>query len=241
MNESLPTKAVEEDHRLEGSATKASESLAKHRWHWTLDETNPKRVSIRAYARAIGRSEATIRHYVNGYAAWSANEDVRTLSESIERAKVGTEKETAIEAVAKARGQSFVHTRQERPTEVKRVRDMARERAEQRGTSVEEEAPRAAEWVVKAEKAAKKQHEDRTERLGLRFVEMERHLDAMKRAGTQALRIAHEVPWGDDERELLSHTVGNVKALLGLIDTALTGATDTDWDAELAKISAGER
>ena len=39
MKETLPQSVVEEDRRLESSAESASEALAKHRWHWTLDES----------------------------------------------------------------------------------------------------------------------------------------------------------------------------------------------------------
>ncbi len=101
----LPNEVVAADHEMEQSASKASEALAKHRWHWTLDESNPDRVSIRAYAQAVGRAKQTIQKYVNGYAAWQAQSGhagVPTLGEAIERAQMSAEKATMVEAVAEA-------------------------------------------------------------------------------------------------------------------------------------------
>ena len=36
----LAYNVIEADHRLVAAAGKASEELARHRWHWTLDESN---------------------------------------------------------------------------------------------------------------------------------------------------------------------------------------------------------
>jgi len=78
---SSPAPASKASRALEKSAESASEQLAKHRWHWTLDETNPERVSLRAYARDVGRAESIVRKYANSYADWTAHPDVRTLPE----------------------------------------------------------------------------------------------------------------------------------------------------------------
>lgn len=235
----LPITVIETDHRLETAEHRASEALVKHRWHWTLDESNPQRASFRAYARAVGRHETTIRVQANGYAEWISRKgpSARSLAESMERAQMGAEKEIVVEAVAAARGTSFGHTRKDKADEIKRVRQIARDRAEQNNTTVAEEAPKVAEWIVKAERAGKIRADERTRKLGLRFVEMEGHLAAAKRRLTDALNLAHQVPWGDEERELLSNTVDNLKALLALIDRALGGVADVDWDAELEKLS----
>ena len=59
--EELPSTIVLQDQELEAQRDDASASLAKLRWQWTLDESNPKRVSIRSYAEQVGRAEKTIR------------------------------------------------------------------------------------------------------------------------------------------------------------------------------------
>jgi hypothetical protein len=234
---SLPTKVVEQDHKLEASASKASEALAKHRWHWTLDESNPDRVSINAYAFAIGRNESTVRAQVNGYAQFRSGGTARTLGESIERAKMGAEKETVTGAVAEARGVQFETARRKHADEVKRIRNLAREQAERKGTSVEEEAPKIAEFAVKAEKAEQQRTEERKARHTLRYISIEGKLARMLRIGTEVLKEAEDVGFDDEERELLADTVGQLRALLNLIDMRFAGTVDVDWDAELAKIA----
>lgn len=235
----LPAEVVTEDHDIESRIGRMSERLAKLRWHWTLNEENPDRVSLREYAREVGRSPRLIGMYAKGYLLFS-EEDNLPIVEAIERASMGAETEVATEAVSKARGTTFTSTRQSRSTEIRRVREMARERAEQKGTTVEEEAPIVAEWIVKTEEAGKQVSSERKERLGLRFVEMEGKLDKVKRELVSAVRLAQDIEWGEEETELLTHTLDNIKALLHLIDTALVGSADVDWDAELAKLSEGE-
>lgn len=232
----LPADVVHEDRDLETRIGRMSEKLAKLRWHWTLDEDNPERVSLREYARQVSRDFKTVRGYAKGYALFMSDGHV-SISEAIGRANMGGETESATEAVAKARGTSFTHTRDSRNTEIRRVREIARERAEQKGTTVEEEAPAVAEWIVKTEEAGKKISGERKQRLGLRFVEMEGKLDKVKRELLSAVRLAQDIEWGDDEIELLQHTLENIRALLHLIDSAMAGTADVDWDTELAKLT----
>ncbi len=147
----VPQHVIEQDHRLEDSASRSQEALAKHRWHWTLDESNPDRVALRVYARAVGRNQTGIRRYAHGYAAWSAQEFIHgPLGEYILRANLGVEKEAAIEAVAKEGGISFTTAKisgKHRPL-VRAVKDIAREIAEDRGTSAVDEMPAVAKAVV---------------------------------------------------------------------------------------------
>lgn len=243
MSEVLPAEVVEADRQLDGTVSRASEELAELRWHWTLDDDNPARVSVREYARQVGKSYRIVYVYARGYAdRRKAQGDPHVgitpdLSESIARADMGAETQAATEAVATSRGTSFTHTRDHRPTEIRRVREMARERAELNETTVEEEAPRVADWIVKSEHVEQERTEDRRQKLGLRFVEMEGYLAGAKRQLTKALTLAHSIEWDDECRELLHDTVENVKALLGLIDAALVGTADVDWDAEMRKLT----
>lgn len=230
----LPIAVIETDRRLETAEHKAGETLVKHRWHWTLDESNPKRVSVSAYARAVGRALSTVLGQVNGYEAHRVH--AIPLSEAIERAKVGSEKEAVINAVAKARGTSFGDARQRRPDEVKRVRQIARDRAEQNNTTVEEEAPKVADWIIKAEKAEAKREQASKQKHSLKFVQIEADLRKILRLASNVLNDSHGVPFTDEEKDLLAETIGKVRALLNLIDLRFADAADVDWDAELTKI-----
>ena len=234
----LPLEVVQEDTELEGRIGRMSERLAKLRWHWTLDESHEGRVTMQAYATGVGRARSAISAMARGYAGWNASPDGDgDLQEFIQRAKMGVETEAATDAVANARGKAFTTVRDDRSTEVRRVREMARERAEKHGTTVEEEAPQVAEWIVKTEQAGKQISAERKERLGLRFVEMEAKLDKVKRGLVEAVRLAQDIGWGDEEVELLQHDLANIKSLLHLIDMALVGSADVDWDKELSKLT----
>ena len=234
----LPPEVVLEDRRLEQATTSASEALMRHRWHWTLDESNPKRVSLREYAREVGKSRTLIAKDANGYVLFMSDPDIG-VTNARERASMGAETWAATEAVAKARGLQPTTVRQDRPVEVRRVREIARERAEQRGTNVEDETRKAADWIVRSEKTNERVATDRRQRLGLRFIELEERLQRTKRELVQIVNLAAAVQWGDEERELLTTTLANVKALIELANLALVGAADIDWDAELATLEGG--
>jgi len=223
---------------LEEIASAADGQLAKHRWHWTLDESNPSRVSVNAYANAVGRDQSTIYVMVNGYARFVMDASIE-LQDHISRARMGGETAAAAEAVAKARGVSLSSVRDSRTKavqDVRRVREISRQLAEERGTSVEEEAPKVAETIAKAEAAQKANDAERAAHADLRFFEMERYLISAKRELMRAVKLAPQVAWDDEQKELLTDTVGNVRALLGLIDAAIAGISGTDWDAEFAKL-----
>jgi hypothetical protein len=85
-------------------------TLARHRWHWTLDESNPERVSISAYARQVGRSPQVIQVYANGFNQWLKRQEEGTpipISEALFRARMSAEKEVAAAAVAEANRVDF--------------------------------------------------------------------------------------------------------------------------------------
>ena len=235
----LPQNVIDEDRRLNGQIESSSEALAQLRWHWTLNEDNPDRVPMREYARLVGSTYSSIARYARGYILFRDHAEVATVTEATLRAETHTEREAAIDAVAQSRGQAFTNVHANRRTEVNRVLTAARDRAERYGSTVEEEAPKVAAAVVRAEQADKTTKERRAQRLGLRFIEMEGLLDNAKRTLLRAVQLAHEIEWGDEERELLHGSVTNIQALLKLIDMAFVEGTAVDWDAELARISQG--
>jgi hypothetical protein len=55
------------DKGLEAAHEEAQKALAYHRWHWTTDESNPRRVSVEDYARQVGKHKSEIRKYVDAY------------------------------------------------------------------------------------------------------------------------------------------------------------------------------
>jgi hypothetical protein len=232
----LAAEVVQADHELEKAANRSAGELARHRWHWTLDETNPGRINVNAYAREVSRNRQTIYVMAHGYARFIMDQSM-TLEEHTAQARMSGETRAAAEAVGHARGVSAKTAQEQRREEVRRVREMARERAEKQGTTVEEEAAKAAQQIKTQEEADTELAEQRKARLGLRYVEVEDLLSVAYRKVSQALGKMRDMPWEDEHRELLSASAANIKAVLALIDVALTGAADVDWDAEMAKLS----
>lgn len=226
---------VAEDRALENGASRASEQLAGHRWHWTLDESNPDRLSVREYARLVERALSTVQAQVNGYAAWVTGPDRSGLDEQIGRATAGVEREAVIDAVAKARGVSFQYVRKTRANEVSRIRQLAREKAEEKGTSVEVEAPQIAAMAAKYDEAQIRVRDERVARRTLRYVEIEGYLLAALRPLAKAVALAGQ-DWDSEERELLKDSVHKIRTVLVLLDGRITGTPAIDWDAELATI-----
>lgn len=244
----LPNTAILRDHKLEEAATTATDELMEHRWHWTLDESNPKRVSIREYARCIGRGETTIRADVNGWAAWLAEEaahvhvrtpgKARTPNDHRELAKLGADKKHAVEALAKATGKSVsAVTSSHKREEVNSLIANAKDRAERRGTTVEHEIEQGAAWKAKAEKAAAQERDEKKRKHTMRFIKIEGHIGSAMRYIRKALTEAEDVEFTDDEREIMVDTLGKLRALLNLVDLRIAGTVDIDWDAEFQKIA----
>lgn len=236
----LPSHVITEDHRLDQAATSAQEALADLRWHWTLDETNPDRVSFRRYAEAVGRSDRAIGNMARGYAMWTeggANDIVRTrsLTDCIELAKLGEESRAATEATAEAMGLSVGNVASAHRDKVKETIRAAHEAAERRGTSVEEEMPRVARLHEDARQARARDKVPRSRR----YVQIEGHLSAAKDRLRQALDAAHDVDLEGEEVDLIVDMLHQVAATLRLLDARFTGDSGTDWDAEKDRLVAG--
>jgi len=236
---------VARDRELEAAHDKASEELAEHRWHWTLDESNAERVPLREYARQVGRSLKSIQRQAHGYAAWrevTRSDRVtpggpQTLHDFIAQANLSAEKAEATQAVAAARGTSFgAAAHPTRRAEVREVLATAQDRAERKGTTVSEELPRVAVSREKARQVASQERRDKQEAKGLFLVEVEGHLGAAIRRLREALALVRDVDFDPEQVELLEHTVETLRTLVRLIDVRLTGSTGTDWDAEFASI-----
>jgi hypothetical protein len=229
------------DQRLESGATRASEELAQHRWHWTLDETNPDRMSLRAYARLVGRSLRAIQNVANGYAAFVASQGdegilvTRSLADHIEAAGLGVEREAATAAVAEASGSTFANVAANKRDEVTSTLGVARERAERRGTTVDEEVVNVAQHRERARQADREERQQRRRMRTAEYMRYEANLGKAARALRAALDMG-DSEFADEERALLMATLANVRALLGLVEMRLAGTADVDWDAELTRL-----
>src|SRR5215471_4875231 len=226
----LPLSAVEQDHSLEKATDSASLALMEHRWHWTLDASNAQRVSVSEYARQVGRSQALIFRYSRGYEIYSRE----TISAEEARARAGMSAETqaATEAVAEARGIQFGYARQEFGSEARAIRETARQRAEEKGTSTLDEIEQAAAITYRRQEAERERHEERKQRAPLRYIEIEAQLNNARRSLVRAIQASEGVDLAPEDRELLAQTLDNIKRLVVIADRAISDAYDTSWRGE---------
>lgn len=236
----VPAEVVETDHKLEGAASKASEALAKHRWHWTLDETNPNRVGIQTYARAVGRSTTTIAKNAHGYANWKESAGALPLIEAIERARMSADREAIVDAVADANKVSFKTARQTYNPDIKRVREAVEDAVERKPDITPEEkvevAKRHADFIARSKASEHRRAEDRKRQRTATYMLLDAKLDHARRDLKEALDNANRAEMGDEEIRLLQTALEAIKTLTALIGSALAGESGVDWDAELAKI-----
>jgi hypothetical protein len=241
----IPPSVVEKDHTLERSHDKASEALAKHRWHWTTDESNPDRVSVRAYARAIGRHYRTIQSHASGYAEWlrvTGSEPVTlggmTLTDCIRLSFLSAETQQIAVAVAEGEGSTPAEVAQGRNRQRLRVIEVqARERAERHGTDPVDEARGIAQRSRQTREMEVRHREKAVQRTSVRFTIAEGKLASAKRYVLDAMREVEGVDMTDEEMELMRSTVANITALLNLLDLRLAGQPDIDWDGELERLT----
>ena len=242
----LPKTIVREDARLEKAATAATEELASLRWHWTVDEDNPHRVSIREYAASIGRAEPNVRHMVNGYAEWldkgAIAGDRTDLADTIALNKFGSDKRAIVEAYTKATGvkpgNAVTGTNPHR-SKVNAAHEIAKRRAADNGTSIADEAKDAVKWVVTGEKAKNRKRQNRKADHDYEFVMTYSALGRARKALVDAIEHMKGVQFRDEEREELVKEFDRLRAASRLAALELKGNSGTDWDAELAKLSAG--
>jgi hypothetical protein len=102
----LPKSVITQDHRLEKTAEDAGRKLCELRWHWTLDESNSKRVSLSQYARDVGRNRATIHRYAQASIVLSTKPSM-LVSEAVIRASMSEERQQVTETVARKHGVTF--------------------------------------------------------------------------------------------------------------------------------------
>lgn len=244
LNESV----IREDHRLDDANARTGEDLARHRWHWTLDESNPDRVPVREYARQVGRARNPIYVMVHAYAAWQVAPAAGaalpgqpvTLSDFAQRERMTAERAEAVEVIAAQTGKTFSaagHSSKSR--EVDEVLHMARDRAERRGTDMSDELPGVVEAREKSRQSDAKRKADRQAAHMFRWIAVEGHLGKAHRALVATLNESAGVEFTDEEVEFMSDALAKVRALLGLIDLRIAGDVDVDWDAELAKLNGG--
>lgn len=239
---SIPQTVVDKDHDLEGRSTRASEALAKHRWHHTLDPAGPG-FSFAAYGRAVGRSDSVIRHHAVGYQTFVERTTNPvpgtgfTIEDGIRLAHQSAEQQAFTEAIAEGSGQPVARVaRGDNRHRTRAIVDRAHQRAERRGGDPVDHARDIAAEERRVAEANRVREQTERQRRSIRFVHIEGHLAAAQRRLLGALSEAEGVGFSDDEMELIRDSIEKVRAVLTLIDLRMAGTPDIDWDAEAARL-----
>jgi hypothetical protein len=220
----------------------ASEELARHRWHWTLDPDNPKRVSIREYARSVGKAKSTIEAYANGFAAWnSGRPGAATLGEAMDRAKMSAAKAELVEAVAEANEVGFKQVAKSYGPDVARLREAVHREAERRPEMTAEERSdfinRTADFMSRSRRAEQRRQEHRKSNRTAQFVIIDGEITQARRCLMRALTEARGTEDLDEDTvRLLETALDSLKAITELLRLAISGSIAVDWDAELARL-----
>lgn len=239
----LPADVVETDHRLETATERANGELARHRWHWTLDETNSDRVSLRAYAHAVGKAKSVIERYAHGYVDWVATGGGQSISESIARAGMSIERQHIVQAVAEANEMTFQTARRNRAEDISRIRDAVEEATEREPDITpdrrQEIARRTATNIARSRQIERESREQlRTMKPAL-AVMIEGELSKARYGLVGALNYAREIDpttFPGDFLDQIQRSLADIDALVSLVRSAVGGAADIDWDAELRKL-----
>lgn len=258
---SLPAAVIRKDHELDERQSKAAGELCRLRWQWTLDpghpdaaerktthgETIKSAVTFADYARAVGREPSRIRADARAYALLtdtgrSRSDDPRgpmSVQEARRRASVSADTETAAEAVAEARGIKVSHALERRGDLVKDTLTAARAAVDRDPSIALEDAARAAaENAATAEESRRRQRDRAKARHTARYIEAESRIAKARAELYRAIREIHDVDLDDEERDLLTDSIAGVRAMLALADSAITGESGVDWDAELANLNS---
>ena len=239
----IPQDVIDRDHALEGRSEKATEALAKHRWHQTLDPKGPQH-GAREYAKAIGRSQPVVRTHAKGYEMWlerqaDSERPGLSLEDCFRLAGQSAENQAFSEAIAEGSGEPVGRVaRGDNATKRGAIIEQARQRADRRGTDPVDEAREIARRGRQAREIARRHQTERRESRSVRFVRAEGRLANAKRQILNALSEVEGVEWEAEERALLLATVANLTAVLNLLDRRIAGTEDVDFDVELARILA---
>ena len=141
----------------------------------------------------------------------------------------------ATQAVAAATGLAYSTVTTARRAEVRQVLATAQDRAERKGTTVSEELPAVAEWREKGRKMEQVEREAKAAS-PFRLVSFEGHIGSAIRQLRQALALARDIDFTDEEIELMQGTLATLRTLIQLIDVRISGESGVDWDASFAEV-----
>lgn len=232
----LPIKVVKEDRQL----SNASDSLAALRWHWTLNEENPERVSFREYGRAVGRDMAAILRHAKGYALYLEGKGKRSIDDCIAAAATSPQRKLVADEVGARLGVTPRSVVADHNPTLRDVEALADERAKRHGTTFEQEVEPAADYVMKRRVKEQKRKEKLRAEHSQEFMRASDALARLEQAMKRAVPVITSYDWQEaDERKILKDRIGKMAMLMASLQLEVTGETGVDWDTELARFQGG--
>ena len=237
--ETLPESVIKEDRRLSRSA----EELCELRWHWTVDGSNPKRISIREYARQVGVSRNSVSRDANAWEQYLGHTGVSgpgkpsTIDDFRAAQDLSEQRQQATEAIAQQTGKSYAAVAKHHRDEVNAVVEMAHDRMERKGSTFEHEVHKVAENRQAHSERIKQQKNREKQHMQAQCLKMQLCLGYAVNRVREAYNIAQELDqFGEEEIEFLAHSLQTLRAFLNLLDRRIVGKENVDWDAELQKL-----
>lgn len=206
-------------------------------WHDCWEKISPR-----------GDRDASVKHVKEAPAQRKA-EILQALLEDPEVAPMApkliaeVETKASVEAVAKVRGQDADYIAQHNQSEVTSVRELARNRAERKGTSVKDEAVDAAKFMAIGETADDDREERNAANTGgttfLKVTGLFSKSEASLIDAAKLVRVVAVTTWDEDEKAILLSEVDEISRICAKIKAHLNGEHIFDWGDEINKILEG--
>jgi hypothetical protein len=265
----LPAEVAERDKQLDAEIARTTEELMELRWHWTLDTTNPDRVTAAAYGRAVGRARQVISGDANAWARWLTDQSKRTHMGAAQvgephtpddyrqLVKLSDEREQVVRAVARANNKKFSNVAVNMRKEVNEALTEAQDRAERNGTTVATEITEAAKFLAKfpsevqkdaalSEAGKKYWAEKKAAEAKCRpeYLALQKRIDAAVSALENDLCDAGTIAFTKEETDALHGSLDRLSVLVGQVQTRIgkaSGSGTVDLDNVVELKSAGTR
>jgi hypothetical protein len=226
---------AERDLKLRNSMERAGEALGRYRYEHTIAVG----VSFSDYAKQCGVARGAVTQSAKAWELYSQRvQPDLTFSECFVRVSSTAERADVVEVVAKARGLSPRTVHEHHGREVRDIQEAAKERAERRGTTVKEEATKLAETKERIRTNQANQRQASRNSKTQAYLDIDRPFSNAYAYLVDTLNAAQGAELDGKSKEFLSNTSAKCRAILDLIDMAISGKVKVDWDAEMRKLEA---
>jgi hypothetical protein len=238
----IPQEVIAEDRQLQADGNKISERTMWLRWHWTLDESNPDRVSFSEYARQVGLGPTIIANSANGYVIFLGAqkdhpENPISPAEAKDRANMSAERRRPMTAVAKARGVSSDRVRKVYRDEVDRVTseidDYADEHPEAAPEDLDAIAERHARNIAAASKLAKEQRDKLLRSQPHLLTELQGELAKAREALIAARALTRDADRSLLPDDAIGHLDSAIQEITSLASDVRVFLGTVNWDPRL--------